>query len=70
MKWWMPWLVPLALLVGVVAVTVFRRNEGVLIFAGGALLVLVLGAIVFGPRGDEGRDPDTHWRMRDWRRGG
>jgi len=72
MKWWMlPWLFPLGLLATVVAVTVFKSNEGMVMLAGGALLVLLIGSIVFPARDDASGDPETHyWRLRDWSRGG
>jgi hypothetical protein len=72
MKWWMlPWLFPLGLLATVVAVTVFRTNEDTVMLAGGALLVLLIGSIVFPPRDADGGDSETHyWRLRDWSRRG
>lgn len=64
MKLWMlPWLFPVGLLATVVSVTVF----GLLPLAGGLLLAVLLGSIVFPPRDGDDRDPDTHyWRLRDW----
>ncbi|MFZ0377502.1 MAG: hypothetical protein WAL38_06705 [Solirubrobacteraceae bacterium] len=64
MKLWMlPWLFPLGLLATVVSVTVL----GLFLVAGGLLLAVLLGSIVFPPRDDDDRDPDTHyWRLRDW----
>jgi hypothetical protein len=72
MKWWMlPWLFPLGLLATVVAVTVFRNAEGLLMLIGGLLLAVLLGSIVFPARREDGRDPDTHyWRLNDWSRRG
>ena len=64
MKWWMlPWLFPLGLLVTVVSVTVFKRDEQVVMLAAGWLLAVLIGAIVFRPR--PGEDADVHyWRIR------
>jgi hypothetical protein len=65
----LPWLFPLVLLGTVVAATIFRSPESVLMLAGGGTLVFLIGSIVF-PARDDGRDPDTHyWRLRDWSRG-
>jgi hypothetical protein len=68
MKLWMlPWLFPVGLLATVVLVSAFPGNEGLLLLAGGLLLAVLIGSIVFPPRRDDGRDPDTdYWRLRDW----
>ena len=60
MKLWMlPWLFPVGLLATVVLVSAFPGSKGLLLLAGGLLLAVLIGSIVFPPRRDDGRDPDT-----------
>jgi hypothetical protein len=68
MKWWMiPWLVPLGILGAILAVTVFNSSGGVLMLAGGILLVLLAWSL-FSSAGED-PDADVHyWRLSDWSR--
>jgi hypothetical protein len=62
-SWMLPWLFPAALLVTVISVTVFKSQERLLLLAGGYLLAVLIGSIVFRPR--EGQDPEVdYWRIR------
>jgi hypothetical protein len=64
-SWMLPWLVPLGLLATVVLVSQFKTDEQLLILAGGFLILVFLGSIVYRPR--NGEDADVHyWRMRRW----
>jgi hypothetical protein len=58
----MPWLFPLGLLATVVSVTVFKTSAQVLMLAGGLLLAVVLGSVVFRPRAGEDAKVD-YWRI-------
>jgi hypothetical protein len=58
----MPWLFPLGLLATVVSVTVFKTSAQVLMLAGGLLLAVVLGSVVFRPRAGEDAEVD-YWRI-------
>ena len=69
MKGWMlPFLFPLGLLGAVVAVTVFNSDESLLMFAGGAMVVVIGLSLI----SRESKDPDSdahYWRLSDWGRG-
>jgi len=57
-----PWLSPLGLLATVVSVTVFKTHAQVLMLAGGLLLSVLLGSVVFRPH--SGEDPEVdYWRI-------
>jgi hypothetical protein len=62
-SWMVPWLFPVALLLTVMSVTVFKTVEMLLLLAGGYLLAVLIASIVFRPR--EGEDPEVdYWRIR------
>ncbi len=63
-----PFLFPLGLLGAVVSVSVFRSDEGLLMFAGGLMLVVILWSLF--AREDQDPGSDSHyWRLSDLGRG-
>ena len=61
-SWMVPWLSPLGLLATVVSVTVFKTHAQLIMLAGGLLLAVLLGSVVFRPRA--GEDPEVdYWRI-------
>jgi len=70
MKGWMvPFVFPLGLLGAVVAVSVFRSNESLLMFVAGIAVVVILWSLF--ARDDQDPGSDLHyWRLSDWNRRG
>lgn len=69
MKMWMvPFLFPVGLLGAVVAVSVFRSDESLVMFAGGMVLVVLACSLVWREKQDPGSDAH-YWRLSDWGRG-